>query len=81
MKKKVMLMGIISFLSLSSFAQTIRENIDKQEKDPKRIENAAKADVYLHDKTIISDSLQKEQRVIISNKKKKKNCGRKKAGK
>jgi|GEM_PF-4837999 len=40
-----------------SFSQTIKENIEKQSKDPETAENAAKADVYiLGNKKTISDT-------------------------
>ncbi len=51
MKKKLFLLGIvISLFSISTMAQSIRENLDKLAKDPKTMENAAKADVYIVNK-------------------------------
>jgi hypothetical protein len=46
------------FIAMTSFSQTIKENIEKQSKDPKTIDNAAKADVYVvGDKKKISDPI------------------------
>lgn len=45
------------FVSMISFSQTIKENIEKVSKDPKTAENAAKADVYITGKRkIISNT-------------------------
>jgi flagellar hook-basal body complex protein FliE len=43
---------------MTSFSQTIKENINKLSKDQKTAENAAKADVYIVDsKKKISDTI------------------------
>ncbi|MCU7548916.1 hypothetical protein OCK74_07300 [Chitinophagaceae bacterium LB-8] len=44
------------FFSVSLNAQTVREKIDQQAKDPKAKENAAKADVYIAKQKEIADS-------------------------
>jgi hypothetical protein len=58
MKKKSCLFIVASiFISMISFSQTIKENIEKQSKDPKTAENAAKADVFIPgNKKTISDT-------------------------
>lgn len=72
MNKKIILLAIVSTLYMTSFSQTTKENINKAAKDPATKENAAKADVRLHNKQIIMDStVQKPQAVYISGKKKK----------
>ncbi len=51
--------------------------IDKAIKDPKREENAAKADVYIQNKKVISDSTQIQNGIkseAVTKKKKKKSC-------
>jgi len=70
---KLLLTGLITCLSMASFAQSAKEKIDKVAKDPMTKENAAKADVRLHDKKIIADS---SSITATQNpaKKKKKNC-------
>lgn len=58
-----------------SFAQEISKNIDKAAKDPKRAENAAKADVYVAGKKyVVPDSLKNQQLVTNQKKKKNKSC-------
>ncbi|MFN2458185.1 MAG: hypothetical protein ABR502_08300 [Chitinophagaceae bacterium] len=77
MKKKFLLMSIaISFICMSSPAQTIRDNIDKLAKDPKTMENAAKADVHIINKKIIHDSTQQAAQTGSSVKKKKQRKGK-----
>jgi hypothetical protein len=51
-----------------SFSHTVSENIEKAAKDPKAKENAAKADVYVADKKIVSNDnqSQKDQALAIS---------------
>jgi hypothetical protein len=49
------LLAVLLFSSYSN-AQTIREKIDMHAKDPKTKENAAKADVYIVDKKLISSN-------------------------
>lgn len=54
-----MLMIASIFISMISFSQTIKENIEKLSKDPRTIENSAKADVYIPgNKKKISDTVQ-----------------------
>jgi len=80
MNKKIYLMVLATFLSAASFAQTVKENIDKASKDPARNINAGKADALLQDKKVITDtaSLKPDQEVQSNNKKKKKkSCNRK----
>jgi len=77
MNKKVFLMGLATSLSVVCFAQTVKENVDNAAKHPARNENAAKADVRLHDKKVITDtsSLKPDEQVSFNNKKKKeKSC-------
>lgn len=76
MNKKILLLAFITSLSMASFAQTINKNIDKAAKDPATKENAAKADVRLHDKKIITDSssVQPQKTAAIDKKKKKRSC-------
>ncbi|HEY6437328.1 MAG TPA: hypothetical protein VIY47_12120 [Ignavibacteriaceae bacterium] len=53
------LMGILCttiLISSSLVAQTTKDKIDKAIKDPKREENAAKADVLIFDNKKISDT-------------------------
>lgn len=76
MKKKLFLLGIgISLFSISTMAQSIRENLDKLAKDPKTMENAAKADVYIvnKDKQIVNKTPErnKSTSAVKSRKKKK----------
>ena len=61
---------------MASFAQTINENIDKAAKNPSTKENAAKADVRLHDKKTITDSssIKLQKTSAIDKKKKKRSC-------
>ena len=80
MNKKVFLMALATSLSVVCSAQTVKENVDKAARQPARNENAAKADVRLHDKKVITDtsSLKPDQQVQSNNKKKKKkSCNRK----
>jgi hypothetical protein len=76
MNKKIFLLAIVTSLSMASFAQTINENIDKAAKNPSTKENAAKADVRLHDKKIITDSssIKFQKTSAIDKKKKKRAC-------
>ena len=80
MKKKFCLFITTSmFISMISFSQTIKENIEKQSKDPKTVENAAKADVYIvSDKKKISNTPSEEsatnQNRTAKNSRKKKSC-------
>ncbi len=74
MFKKIFILLSFSFVSLYSFSQTVSENIEKAAKDPKTKENAAKADVYVADKKIISNNNRhpKDQALVTSKKKKEK---------
>jgi hypothetical protein len=67
----------MNLISLNLFAQTKENKIEKAIKDPKREENAAKADVYIQNKKIISDSTQVKTEIksaAVTNKKRKKPC-------
>ena len=46
----------MTLVSTASFSQTTQQKLDEVKKDPKTIENAAKADVRLIDKKNIVDS-------------------------
>jgi predicted GTPase len=65
-------------MSISAFSQTAPA-IDKAFKDPKREENAAKADVYLHKEPVIADSIQQAPAPAVTKtaKRKKQGCRRK----
>jgi hypothetical protein len=56
MNRKLTLLITATLFSMASFAQTVKEGIDKAAKDPATKENAAKADVKLLDKTIITNN-------------------------
>ena len=56
MKKIVLSFSALFLLSMTSFAQTNKENVDRRIKDPKTAEQAGKADVYILKKKTI-DSL------------------------
>jgi FlaG/FlaF family flagellin (archaellin) len=71
--KIIYILAAIIFSTTSAQAQTIREKINQQAKDPKTKENAAKADVYIVKKNTIMDS------AIESREKRK--CGNKKVRK
>ncbi len=74
--KAITLLSALSLLSVTSFSQTVKENIDKQMKDPKTAENAAKADVYIQKKNADSILRQQANQPVLSGKKskKKKHC-------
>lgn len=78
MKTKTLIFFLaMNLISFSLFAQTKESKIDKAIKDPKREENAAKADVYIQNKKIISDSTQLQNGMkpeAVTKKKKKKSC-------
>jgi hypothetical protein len=64
-------------MSFPAFSQTAPA-IDKALRDPKRSENAAKADVYLHKKHVIADSVRPAPAPVTNmEKRKKKGCRRK----
>jgi hypothetical protein len=71
--KIISILVAIIFFSVSVQAQTIREKIDQQAKDPKTKENAAKADVYIVNKKAITDSVNERRKA-------KKNVSTKKPG-
>jgi hypothetical protein len=81
MKKFTFLMLISAFTFLSSEAQSVQEKIDKQAKDPKTAENAAKADVYVSKNRAIFDSTSSVASSATSEvkkeRKKKRSCGKK----
>lgn len=52
MKNILLVMIFAGLASIASKAQTVKGNIEKLSRDPKTTENAAKADVKIHDKTI-----------------------------
>lgn len=83
MFKKILILLSFSFLSLYSFSQTVSENIEKAAKDPKTKENAAKADVYVADKKIISNDSRhpKDQVLVITSKKKKEKASKRRCNK
>jgi hypothetical protein len=78
MKTKTLIFFLaMNLISLNLFAQTKENKIEKAIKDPKREENAAKADVYIQNKKIISDSTQLQTGIksgAITKKKRKKPC-------
>lgn len=55
MNRKIFLLLLSTSMAMVSFSQT-KQVIDKAAKDPQAKENAAKADVFLHNKKIITDS-------------------------
>ena len=66
------LIAIMSFSVLSVLAQKVPGRIEQAAKDPKRAENAAKADVYILDKRRISDKeVQNTQAATAPSRKKK----------
>jgi hypothetical protein len=78
MKTKTLIFFLaMNLFSLSLLAQSAEKKIDKAIKDPKRDENAAKADVYIQNKKIISDSTQLQNGIkseAVTKKKRKKTC-------
>lgn len=78
-KLLLLLLPLLSLGSRSASAQTTRDKIDQAAKDPKRAENAAKADVYIHKKnrTLIDSAQQTPQQAAATTKKKKsKKCSK-----
>ena len=63
-------------ISIATLAQSVRAGIEKAAKNPSTKENAAKADVRMHDKRVIADS--SDGKILPSatshDKKKKKYC-------
>ena len=75
--RAITLLSALTLLSVTSFSQTVKENIDKQMKDPKTAENAAKADVYIQKKNANSISMQKTNQPVSGKKnKRKKHCSK-----
>ncbi len=76
MKTKLLLGFSLAIMALQVHSQSIKENIESQHKDPSRIENAAKADVYLHKKKITSDSnyVKSNSPTVATKQKRKKIC-------
>ena len=65
MKKFSVLVSTLLFISMVSFSQTTKENIERLSRDPQTIENAAKADVYIvKSKKIISDDCSKKDQIV-----------------
>jgi hypothetical protein len=61
MKKSGLPMIAFILISMTSFSQTIKGNIEKLSKDRKTAENAAKADVYISGKKkVVSDTTIKQ---------------------
>jgi DeoR/GlpR family transcriptional regulator of sugar metabolism len=56
MMNKIVLLIVTAFISATSVGQEVKKKIEGQAKDPKTMENAAKADVLIIDKKKISDS-------------------------
>jgi len=78
MKTKTLIFFLaMNLFSFSLSAQSKEQKIEKAMKDPKREENAAKADVYIQNKKVISDSTQIQNGIkseAVTKKKKKKSC-------
>lgn len=74
-----LLTGLAFCLSSGAFAQTIKDNIEKQAKNPATTERAAKADVYIQRHKITNNSAadRKAQSATTDRKKHKKHCGKK----
>ncbi len=83
MIKKIISVLSFTMLSMYSFSQTVTTNIEKAAKDPKMSDNAAKADVYVVDKKVISNGAPSEQATtpVIAEKKKKKNACKRRCNK
>jgi hypothetical protein len=56
MKKYFLSFLVMTVVSATSFSQTTQQKLDEVKKDPKTIENAAKADAHLIDKKNVVDS-------------------------
>lgn len=63
-------------MTFPAFSQTASQ-LEKAFNDPKRAENAAKADVYIHRKPIINDSIQASDVTTTTAPQKKRNHKRK----
>lgn len=76
MYKKILIPIVLTVTTFSAFAQT-NPQIERALSDPKRAENAAKADVYRHRKPVISDSIETTDTTINTTTQKKQSCKRK----
>lgn len=56
MKKSFTLLIAITFVSLAANAQSVEKKIEEQARNKKRVENAAKADVFIINKKNIVDT-------------------------
>lgn len=78
MKKAILfILPLLSLGSLNASAQKTEDKLDKVARDPKRAENAAKADVYIHKKNrSLMDSTQAipQKSSATTKKKKSKRC-------
>jgi hypothetical protein len=83
MNKGLLLLIPLALVSIASFAQDVKAKIDVQAKNPATKERAAKADLFIQNKHIISDTvgynggdtLKKKMHAAITKKKKsKKGC-------
>ena len=75
LQKLTLLAGLALFAAMPSFAQDVKQNLEKVKADPKTAENAAKADVYIHKKNrVIHDSTTTQ--ATLTDKKKNKKCGK-----
>ncbi|HVE61290.1 MAG TPA: hypothetical protein VNA26_05705 [Chitinophagaceae bacterium] len=78
MKTKTLIFFLVmNLFSFSLLGQSKEQKIEKAIKDPKREENAAKADVYIQDKHKIMDSTQLQtatKQQAVTQKRKKKSC-------
>jgi biopolymer transport protein ExbD len=80
MKKFTLLLMVAFSVGLTSQAQSMQEKLDKQAKDPKTAENAAKADVYVSkDKSIFdsTSSVQAAEKRVSKKARKNKTCRKK----
>ena len=56
-RKSCLFITAAMLISMITFSQTIKDNIEKLSKDPKTTENASKADVYIiNNKKAIGDT-------------------------
>lgn len=80
MKKITIFSFVFSMLTACSFAQQdkTKETIKSAANDPQRVENSGKADVYVQDKTTISNdetlTKSKQMTATTDKRKKKKTC-------
>ena len=80
MKKTFAFILATCIISLTSFAQNAKDKIERQARDPKTSENAAKADQYVVDKKKIYDSTSNKrsgspkESAVKHNRKKNRSC-------